>query len=1322
MKRISIERLRGASAALGAIVTAVLLAPAPAAAYIFPTGGYADGTDAAAITFGPLDTDLEGPSIRLLTNSTVTSGSVVLAGGVGYVNTTITETSTTDFASATERDGVDVSGGRIALERGHEVLTFDASNAFASANLSGLKAEGGALMLNGTTSGLFETGNLSAPLGGWGNLVADVNTSAGGSITFALLSPGGSVLVSPQAIGGTVDLDPISYPALRLRGTLAAPNTSVTPTLTSVTLGQRAGDFLYGTGVTRSMSDGARAGDDGGITIGPDVQGFSKWSSNPVLRVQASTYYAARVAGGEVVKVGDEYWMYVTAQSCTTCAGQIGRAVSSDGTNWTYDSSPVLSGTASSWDASGVGSPDVIPNPSGSGYLMYYSGSSGGIGSIGIATSPDAVNWTKYSGNPVLSPTASAWDSAYVQAPVVFHENGSWTMYYHGTTSSVNFQFGMATSSDGTNWTKYSGNPTITRGPSGSLDVLQVWQGDIIEVDGTSLLYYSCGGPSQFKVCLATSTDGVNWTKQGLVLQSAGGWEGSHVHDPTAVYDHGRILLYYVGENGPWQIGRADSLWDNGSYVGHVDFGGRTPATLQAAYRAADLPAGSSATVFVRSSHDNSAWTTWESLGSGGNIPTTPARRFVEWRVDLSSVPARDAPTLRGAWLDYTAYRPSARYISSLFTFPEQVAAVALTLTPPAPANTTVSMAVSNDNGTSWLTVNQGNFTDLVTAGGDFLYRLDLEGTTSLSPSVDVVTLALQLRGYPAAVTLRLGTNGTAFANVTGPLSGAVNISLPTALLNTIIADTRTMFPGATFIDVPFFVTSSHFGLVRLSEPRLTLELKNPLNATFDPPGPVVGIFENSTTTFGTAYTVFPSWVKVNITWWLDGAEIAGQRDQLEYNFTADFASAGNYSLTAVVENGDFAFNHTWAIEVYNVNRPPVFSFIAPATPFSMSHAASANFTAQASDADNEPLAWGWALDGFARPEIGPAAVVGGLSPGLHVLTVTVSDPWGAIEFSWTITSTNAPPRILSRSPSADFNLSHTAAQVVRVDAVDADGEALSFEWVLDGVRVANETGRQLTLSGLAVGAHTLSLTVRDAYTADATAWIIFSTNALPVVATAFPAGDLAASHRASVDFIVAFTDADGDPLSVRWLVDGVERSNGSSSFRLDPVGLGPRTVVAVAGDGYGTASRFWNVTGTNAAPVVKAMLPAANLTLSVVDIVQLGVDVQDPDGDAVNYSWWLGVVPLNSTSPEVSVGPLADGNWEVSARMSDGLASALAVFRLNVFNFGPTITSAAPSGDFELPHNTTRSVTVTAEDYEGDPLTYVWTLDGRVLPSTGPE
>jgi len=71
---------------------------------------------------------------------------------------------------------------------------------------------------------------------------------------------------------------------------------------------------------------------------------------------------------------------------------------------------------------------------------------------------------------------------------------------------------------------------------------------------------------------------------------------------------------------------------------------------------------------------------------------------------------------------------------------------------------------------------------------------------------------------------------------------------------------------------------------------------------------------------------------------------------------------------------------------------------------------------------------------------------------------------------------------------------------------------------------------------------------------------------------------------------------------------------------------------------------------------------------------------------------------------------------------MSDGLASALAVFRLNVFNFGPTITSAAPSGDFELPHNTTRSVTVTAEDYEGDPLTYVWTLDGRVLPSTGPE
>lgn len=1310
-----------ATAAAVACVLMLTSSAAPAAAYLLATGGFADGSDSSTLNFGPLDTDLEGPSLRLLTNSTVTSGSLVASGALGYSNATIMETSTTEFASATLRDDLDVSGGRIVLQRGSEVLTLNASNAFGGAALSGLVSPAGLLVLNGTTSGTFVSANLTAPAGGWGVLSAAVNDSSGGSVTFALLTPGGGVIVSNQAAGAVIDVDPISYPVLRVRGTFSAPNTSVTPALEFVTVGERVTDALYGSGTSRTMSGGAVATGPG-ITITPDRQNMTKYSGNPVLRTKTGTYYSAIIGGADVIQVAGQFWMYFTGQSCSSCAGQIGRAVSNDGTNWTFDSSPLISGTASTWDSSGVGSPDVIENPNGTGYLMYFSGGSGGFGYIGMASSPDGVNWTEYSGNPVLSPTSSAWDSQHVAAPTVLYDNGSWTMYYHGTTSSINFQFGLATSTDGVNWTKFSGNPVITRGPSGSLDVLQVWQGDIIRYHGELLLYYSCGGPSQFKVCLANSTNGYNWTKQGLVLQSAGGWEGSHVHDPTATVVNDHIILYYLGENGVWQMGRADADWHAGSYVSHMDFGNRRAASLLSLHADTDVPTGASAKLYVRSSVDNSAWSTWENVGSSGTIANTPGRQFVEWRVDLDAAPGSDAPSFYSAWLDYDTYLPSATYISSLFTFPEQVSAVSLVVEPAQPNGTTLTMAVSNDNGSTWVSVTQGNVSDLVTAGGSFLYRLQFEGTTYTSPIVDSVALALQLRGYPSNVSVRLGIGGTPFASVSGPVSGSVNLTLPVDELNSIINSTRIAFPGATFVDVPLFVSSSHFGVVRLAQPRLTIELKNPLNATFDPPGPVVGFYENNTTTFGTNYTVFPSWVKVNITWKLDGTEIAGHRDQLQYNFTADYASAGNYTLEVTVENGDFSFNHTWAIEVYNLNRPPVFTFMAPATPYSMSHAAFANFTAQAMDPDGEALTWAWDLDGFGLSPTSASVTVGGLSPGVHGLHVLIADPWTAIEFTWTITSTNAVPRILSRSPGADFNMSHTASQVVSVGAVDGDGEALAYRWVLDGVAVANASGNQLTVQDLSVGVHTLSLTVRDPYSADTTAWIIFSTNALPVVSTAFPAADVSVSHRAGQDFVVAFTDTDGDPLFVQWFVDGVEVANGSSSFRLEPVGMGLHVVYALAGDGYGTAARFWNVTGTNAAPVVTALEPGANLTVSVIDSANLSVTVEDPDGDPVNYTWWFGVVPLGSFGSSATVGPLEPGNWEVSARLSDGLSTALAVFHLHVLNFGPEVTDASPSGDFRLPHNQTTTVSVTAVDYEGDPLTYAWTLDSRVLTSTGPE
>src|SRR5687767_403699 len=72
------------------------------------------------------------------------------------------------------------------------------------------------------------------------------------------------------------------------------------------------------------------------------------------------------------------------------------------GTTWTkYESNPIITqGPSGSWDSNSISSGQVIYD--GQIYSMWYSGNNGVIEQIGLATSLDGKNWTKYAGNPVL--------------------------------------------------------------------------------------------------------------------------------------------------------------------------------------------------------------------------------------------------------------------------------------------------------------------------------------------------------------------------------------------------------------------------------------------------------------------------------------------------------------------------------------------------------------------------------------------------------------------------------------------------------------------------------------------------------------------------------------------------------------------------------------------------------------------------------------------------------------------------------------------------------------------------------------------------------
>ena len=134
------------------------------------------------------------------------------------------------------------------------------------------------------------------------------------------------------------------------------------------------------------------------------------------------------------------------------------------GYGWVNDTAnnPVLAhGSSGSWDSGGVFACSCV-NVGGT-YFMYYIGFTTDVhanGQIGLATSTNGVTFTKYSGNPIIPRTGSGW-SYSVDDPCVCYTGGTYYMIYSGYNSTGNSAAMLATSTNGYNWANYASNPVL---------------------------------------------------------------------------------------------------------------------------------------------------------------------------------------------------------------------------------------------------------------------------------------------------------------------------------------------------------------------------------------------------------------------------------------------------------------------------------------------------------------------------------------------------------------------------------------------------------------------------------------------------------------------------------------------------------------------------------------------------------------------------------------------------------------------------------------------------------------------------------------------
>ncbi len=191
-----------------------------------------------------------------------------------------------------------------------------------------------------------------------------------------------------------------------------------------------------------------------GYATSSDGINWTKDVRNPVLGPGTAAWEAGGVYGCTVMPISGGYRMWYSAYDAQGIS-RIGYATSANGIDWRRDTlhNPVLNvGAPGQWDAGGAWFPIVLRI--GSEYYMWYtgrqSGASGFATAAGIAVSSDGVtNWTRYSGNPVISPTSGAWDGTYAGVTTVLQRGDTLHMWYDGSLSPIEtnpFRIGHATS------------------------------------------------------------------------------------------------------------------------------------------------------------------------------------------------------------------------------------------------------------------------------------------------------------------------------------------------------------------------------------------------------------------------------------------------------------------------------------------------------------------------------------------------------------------------------------------------------------------------------------------------------------------------------------------------------------------------------------------------------------------------------------------------------------------------------------------------------------------------------------------------------------
>ncbi|UCG69444.1 MAG: PKD domain-containing protein [Thermoplasmata archaeon] len=191
---------------------------------------------------------------------------------------------------------------------------------------------------------------------------------------------------------------------------------------------------------------------------------------------------------------------------------------------------------------------DAIPSKR---YKMWYTGYDSPYYHIMYATSPDGITWTKQG---VVMDEGSPGEPDYdriMSSIVIKDSGGNYKMWYNGYDGSI-WRICYASSSDGLAWSKQG--MVLDIGSSGTLDDRHVHNPSIIMDENNDYhMWYSGYDGSRYRTLYAASSDGINWFKHGLAvdLGISGTYDDYYVYGPCVIKDNdGYYKMWYSGDDG----------------------------------------------------------------------------------------------------------------------------------------------------------------------------------------------------------------------------------------------------------------------------------------------------------------------------------------------------------------------------------------------------------------------------------------------------------------------------------------------------------------------------------------------------------------------------------------------------------------------------------------------------------------------------------------------------------------------------------------------------------------------------------------------------